>query len=150
MIAATELRLGNYVIVDNHKYHPDLKDIPLKVISVSDSRNNQHSIGLNLIFKDKPPFYGTYAQWDKYIIGIPLTEQWLFDFGFKYNGWNYDFEIYRFHAQGRNGEEFYNTEFYIKRGTEHVLISFNIKTVHQLQNIYFALTGKELGLNKGK
>lgn len=80
---------------------------------------------------------------------IPITEEWLSKFGFKYNGWNWEFNQFKFHAQGKNDKgEFYNTEFYIQSKNEWVLISFTIDSVHQLQNLYFALTGNELTLNK--
>lgn len=76
---------------------------------------------------------------------IPLTEEWLLKFGFLYNGWNWDFQSFRFHAQGKNDRgEFYNTEFGIRKNKDFFIISFKIQYVHQLQNLYFALTGEEL------
>ena len=76
---------------------------------------------------------------------VPLTEEWLIKFGFKYNGWNYDFKNYVFHAQGKNEKgEFFNTEFGIKNNGITFNISYNLEFVHQLQNLYFALTGEEL------
>lgn len=78
---------------------------------------------------------------------IPITEEWLLKFRFIYNGWNYDFERYVFHAQGKNEKlEFYNTEFGIRKNKEVFNISYKIDYVHQLQNIFFALTGTELTL----
>lgn len=81
---------------------------------------------------------------------IPLTEQWLLEFGFTYNGWNYDLGRFTFHAQGtdENGS-FYNTEFYIMKNStkELLLLSYQIDHVHQIQNLYFALTNQELTLN---
>jgi hypothetical protein len=76
---------------------------------------------------------------------IPLNEEWLFKFGFKYNGFNYDFERFIFHAQGKKEDgSFYNIEFYIRRNRKNFLISLIIDYVHQLQNLYFALTQREL------
>jgi len=114
MIQPNELRIGNYVNTEN-----GVK----RVSTVSVDGWSMHKVCET----------------------IPLTEEWLLKFGFVYNGWNYDFENLRFHAQSksRNGE-FFNTEFYIKKGLEMILVSFNINYVHQLQNIYFALTGEEL------
>jgi hypothetical protein len=71
---------------------------------------------------------------------IPLTEQWLKDFGFELND---------------------NAFFYVKDGLHIQVSNFNIGWgrkwdrypsdmdikiyyVHQLQNLYFALTGEEL------
>jgi hypothetical protein len=73
---------------------------------------------------------------------IPLTEEWLLNFGFKVNRetkegnniWRYNWteghfeieQIYSFFLNDNNG---YDTE---------------IKYVHQLQNLFFALTMEEL------
>jgi hypothetical protein len=82
---------------------------------------------------------------DVYYKPIPLTEEWLIKFGFKCNGWNYDFKNYVFHAQGKNKKgEFFNTEFGIKNNGITFNISYNLEFVHQLQNLYFALTNKKL------
>jgi len=65
---------------------------------------------------------------------IPLTEEWLFKLGFlKYKGDNKDFWL--------NDFEFANDlKWIFWRGN----ILENIKYVHQLQNLYFCLTGAEL------
>lgn len=65
---------------------------------------------------------------------IPLTEEWLLKFGFEYTKLYYikyddDLIIY-----------FDGIDFYFKRSSK----SLTIKYVHQLQNLYFALTGEEL------
>tara|TARA_R110000796_G_scaffold95908_2_gene201357 strand:- start:694 stop:1041 length:348 start_codon:yes stop_codon:yes gene_type:complete len=65
---------------------------------------------------------------------IPLTEEWLVKFGFeKLKGWDDmfyfeidDFQIYEYNVSGYEYDD------------------FNIKNVHQLQNLYFALTNEEL------
>lgn len=71
---------------------------------------------------------------------IPLTEEWLLKFGF---------EI-KLKLSGHNG--FYLNGFYIIKSNyvfelliegSSVILS-KIKFVHQLQNLYFALTGQEL------
>ena len=74
---------------------------------------------------------------------IPLTEEWLIKFGFKenilYRGrkrfWLLDFNISRHKNKGC-------VVAYAGRAYKH------IKHVHQLQNIYFAVTGEELTINK--
>jgi hypothetical protein len=65
--------------------------------------------------------------------GIPLTEEWLVTFGFEYieeyKWWEIDWCNFTIDLGGE-----YEFEF-----------AFHpIKYVHQLQNLYFALTGKEL------
>ncbi len=71
---------------------------------------------------------------------IPLTEEWLLKFGFINDideDWRND--ILRLNADWNNEEGWF---FYVNynglRPSEH------IKHVHQLQNLYFALTGEEL------
>ena len=78
---------------------------------------------------------------------IPLTEQWLFDFGFNRKDYGEDSYKYwiginpvthdwLFDLTWLGGEE-YIYPFY--RNGFH-----EVKSVHQLQNLYFALTGEEL------
>ena len=71
--------------------------------------------------------------------GIPLTDEWLLRFGFEKNttSWVYlqsskNVKAIRVRIQGKY--LFYNDRI--------------ISAVHQLQNIYFALTGEELTLKK--
>lgn len=71
--------------------------------------------------------------------GIPLTEEWLVRMGFKerhiyeeVSEWNLG--PYRIQT---------NVEFYIWMGIGD---GVELKYVHQLQNLYFALTGQELKL----
>jgi len=75
---------------------------------------------------------------------ISLTEEWLLKFGFKYKKWDDHFII-------KNGDYFnsikkyddswhYNTDE--SEATCYYLTT--IKYIHQLQNLYFALTGEEL------
>ena len=72
---------------------------------------------------------------------IPLTEEWLFKFGFDYDtetkSWSlltslekfdYLFEI------SNKYQEYFQPDF----------MALDIVYVHQLQNLYFALTGNEL------
>ncbi len=68
---------------------------------------------------------------------IPLTEEWLLKFGFEYTRILCGFNQYRNKilelSITPNGYEIFFTYKWI-----------NIKYVHQLQNLYFALTGEEL------
>jgi len=64
---------------------------------------------------------------------IPLTEEWLLKFGF--NGW----DLYKYTLIRTNGN------FFVEGCNEP--IAKNIYFVHQLQNLYFALTNEELKIN---
>ena len=67
---------------------------------------------------------------------IPLTEDWLIKFGFDNLG-EYGWGIAYFHIRFRKIHGFYFT-------IENRIIRIN--HIHQLQNLYFALTGEELEL----
>ena len=69
---------------------------------------------------------------------IPLTEEWLLRFGFVKKLSNYELENFRFHVnKPSNYDGFLFCEGYS-------VITDKIHFVHQLQNLYFALTNKEL------
>ena len=69
---------------------------------------------------------------------VPLTEEWLFEFGF-INDFSKDFRV---RLIGYRLGDFFITEK-MKLLTSDIN-SVKIKYVHQLQNLYFALTGEEL------
>jgi hypothetical protein len=116
-----ELRMGNIIIQGNV---PTIVEKLNMSIDDWDRVNNKRALDCN---------------------PIPLTEDWLIEFGFVYNGWNYDFEKYVFHAQGKDEKgQFYNTEFGIRKDKVVYNICYKIEYVHQLQNLYYALTQKEL------
>lgn len=71
---------------------------------------------------------------------IPLTPEWLERFGFeKYNDdANYE-EGYK--LGGFNVQEYTFTD-----SVEYACLGVDVKTIHQLQNLYFALTNSELTL----
>jgi len=74
---------------------------------------------------------------------IPLTEEWLVKFGFEIVSGFATKSTERCQFQvGMITEEKWQIEFAI--GMILVWNIFNIEYVHQLQNLYFALTGEEL------
>ena len=110
-----ELRIGN--LVDIYR-ESGLDLIPCKnsVIDVED---------LRCIFKD-------YIQAEP----IPLTEEWLLKFGFtRTSGWD-DYEGWI--------KDDVEIECNIYTFNYVNCIDKEIKYIHQLQNLYFALTNKEL------
>ena len=69
-----------------------------------------------------------------YTFPIPLTEEWLVKFGFEYSDLNGDSGLWKippFQIYGK-----YNQFIYDYR--------LDVNYVHQLQNLYFALTYEEL------
>ena len=73
---------------------------------------------------------------------IPLTREWLLKFGFTQINNRFTLENFRFHIEKPcNYHGFLFCE-------NHIVITDKIKHVHQLQNLYFALTGEELTIKQ--
>jgi hypothetical protein len=73
--------------------------------------------------------------------GIPITEEWLLKLGFKKDRKGIklkNFGVFVFNSMG--------TSFYPAGDVKPLLKMDNIKHVHQLQNLYYALWHEELGL----
>lgn len=68
---------------------------------------------------------------------IPLTEQWLLKFGFESSRCKFWWNLGKFLLKNRN-------TYFGFIGSE---IIAKIEYVHQLQNLYFALTGEELEIS---
>lgn len=125
MIKVTDIRIGNWV---NGNYNGFSKDVQIYAISHT---YIQHSTENDLPIANFKP--------------IELTEEWLKKFGFEYDydqeskSWSlmtscekfdYLFEI------SNKYQEYFQPDF----------LRIDIKYVHQLQNLYYALTGTELEL----
>lgn len=116
---ASELRIGNIIFSKQDQCERTVGLIG-QSNELSYSRENTSACDSNGGICDATP--------------IQLTEEWMEKFGFTYNDLNGDsghwqklpFEL----LQGEDG-------FSYKYYTE-------VKSVHQLQNLYFALTGEEL------
>jgi len=70
---------------------------------------------------------------------IPLTEEWLLNFGFDKlpNCWDNDI----FHLSEWDN---YPMNWCVVMNKNNAVLILKLKHVHQLQNLYFALTGEEL------
>lgn len=115
---SNELRIGNYIYS-------------------LETQNHQRITGL----LEEQPFFDAitfdYPNYDE-IEPIPLTEEWLLKFGFEKKGkriskgW--------FYLWDENGI----IVFALAEMHNEIGQYLNIKHVHQLQNLYFALTGEKL------
>ncbi|AGO47465.1 hypothetical protein Phi19:3_gp061 [Cellulophaga phage phi19:3] len=132
---ANELRKGIYVRDRSGKE---------MLIDFIDMPNNK--VGMNMLVMGIPVHPLT--EFIDYLQPIPLTEEWLLKFGFVKNDWTDGGTIIYYGWQ--NGavllETDSNSSFFILDG-KHEEFN-NIKHVHQLQNLYFALTGEELTTKK--
>ncbi|MBC9913179.1 hypothetical protein [Chitinophaga varians] len=129
MVNASELRIGNLLYYKN------------EVIRVSMFSPN------NVYFQNQKQVGVIFVN------PIPLTEEWLLNLGFS-KGQRYEYRIDLFKIFG--DELIIDMEYYgdyrLQPGNtsiEHQTVGGSCRHVHQLQNIYFALTGQELTLNTG-
>lgn len=76
------------------------------------------------------------AEYYHYITPIPLTQDWLLKFGFILNPWGWVIKSNNDFGLTLSVKSFN----YKVSGNNQV----KVKHVHQLQNLYFALTGEEL------
>jgi hypothetical protein len=115
-MTANELRIGNYV-----KFGKLFK----KVVEIAEE-------GFYILDKDGTTLKNTWAD----LQPIPLTKEWLLKFGF--DGCTAPNKCIKV---GYNDDDFIHNQMSLmfKR---NIIIKLNY--VHQLQNLYFALTGEEL------
>ena len=76
---------------------------------------------------------------------IPLTKQLLLKCGFKHvhTGW---FEINSFGSEFMHFNVCASGAVSVDNGGDSEIVIADLKFIHQLQNLYFAITGKELEL----
>ena len=123
VMKATELRVGNWInIYDDYNSKVTGLTNTGKIWFVDNPTNTECAFVVNKI---EP---------------IPLTEEWLVRFGFENEGNYFDIDI-----NGYSLSIFNLCEYSITDTThEQTDMWIAIKHVHQLQNLYFALTNKEL------
>lgn len=135
---ANEFRYGNIVMVDNPKYHPQLKDVPLRVIGVEET-----------IFDAKKDFSirledmrgrETYAQLIRFVKPIALTRKRIEEIGFKEAGDAHLLKPYGLYVWCRTEHE----DAWISEIDDVDVDKRDIWYLHKFQNTFFALTNKEL------
>lgn len=149
MFKPKDLRFGNIVLIDNLKYHPKLKDVPMVVKSIS--RNwSMDEITENYAYKyycglDKlePGKYDieNYSQFLGFLKPIALDEKWLLKLGFTKEINEDDFDYWLIDEFDNDFLWEHSNGFCYNFGK-----GYEINFVHQLQNLYFSLTGDELSL----
>lgn len=122
---AKELRIGNIIYWDI----PEKIGINHKVISILENSINTIPISFSDNLKNYKP--------------IPLTEDWLLKFGFVYNSSYEYWEKEGLDLTIRQNYKINISKMMYSLFCEDVSICI-IYHVHQLQNLYFALTGEEL------
>lgn len=142
---ANELRIGNYVQSLDDNNVPSLGMELMEIVGIKHNGegyyNPKHEIGKR--YKDLEQ-HGWFSE-DCELLGVPLTEEILLKCGFVKDGDNYMKLIL---------EEYCNLFFDLKHKTIAIGVpheaggtEFSYEALHQLQNLYFALTGEELTIN---
>lgn len=124
---ARELRIGNLVL--------DPEGLVSKILSISTESNSTDG---------KYYLENDYNGPPEDLRPIPLSEEWLLKFGFEKYGKT---KLYK-NTKGRVSVTLTSNQFGKFSGSSDFLLNdfyyIPIKHVHQLQNLYFALTGEEL------
>jgi len=134
---ASVLRIGNYVDTINRENKVHIPDgLPLKIGAIEFFKVK--------LYKIDEPFYAQSVYIKRSlsdIAPIPLTEEWLIKIGFKQNDL-----IKSEYNIGTERVAKIDHGFFFDR--YHWEASKRIKYVHQLQNLYFELTGDELQIKE--
>lgn len=126
MINANELRLGNFI---KNTFSTDEYKIVERVEEFSIDTNDDMYLNVD------------------HIDPIPITKEWLLRFGFEKDADQHRISYYTY------GVDFIFDRIEYKDGkwillTIELQCNENIQYIHQLQNLYFALTGNELNIKK--
>lgn len=123
---ANELRIGNWVLWNGPSHTENA------LVSIISEGEIHFSCGDSGLINE--------------IEGIPLTEKWLINLGFeKTMSWTYSIEL-----TGNLNLVYYLGEKGWSMWFSNYSKFSDLKYVHQLQNLYFALIGKELTLENIK
>ena len=143
---ANELRIGNLVAYG-------VRPVPIKTIHTESVLKKEVHVCVEL-----NEDFNHYCIAVSEVKPIPLTEEWLLKFGFTRHHADYynDVILLKDGINFDNGEQYdcLKVKIYPHElgSAQSVKGDLQIKYVHQLQNLYFALTGEELtyGGNKWK
>jgi len=140
---ANELRLGNLVIIKNNNL-PEVNNRISTVLGIQQREEKDFPDSDSVICFNCDGSWVNYYQLNEYIKPIPLTEEWLLKLGFDKL---YYHSVYSQPNANIFSKRGYFIKHYKRMDVEYyrfVREDVTIKYVHQLQNLYFALTGDEL------
>ena len=127
MIKGNELRLGNFV--------KDRGEKTIKIDFIEYVRNGYDTKFGQLTYVEGEEVHPM-TEYSDYAFAIPITIEWLFRLRFEKIAGNYEF------TNGTTTIVFHNNEIF--EVIEGQWKSYNhIKFVHQLQNLWYSLTGNE-------
>jgi hypothetical protein len=151
-IKASDLRIGNLVMTNNSMYRDESVGKIAVITQIDSKRTCEEIKGTVSLYLIEDIWKDTYGQWLIYIEPIPITEEWLLKFG--YNCVNNTKMVFKLYHNDENADfsslilkEVGNNPIWVYSVNNRWTINpfpIDLKYVHQLQNIYFALTGEEL------
>lgn len=125
---ARELRIGNYIKKRRFFAKPEYKETICDIYDIKAQINNG----------------------EKVLLPIPLTEEWLVKLGFEKSGY-----VPVWMSKRLINNEIDRIDILINEKKQMYFVpsvlvkwSVELKYVHQLQNLYFALTGEELTIKE--
>ena len=147
---AKNLRIGNFVKVNNQEYHPELDNEILVVVGINQTDNLErtgrtHSVSMNHLDNKKNYVIPAVSQLEMYVQGIELNDKNIQELGYTLTDTNSAGNVWNIVKIG----EFINEDFqiiYFNRTKEYKRRNLRIKYVHELQNLFFAITGTELSI----
>ena len=107
---------------------------------------------MNFLSKEGPPILDTLrfgygvVEW-RDLKPVPLTEEWLLKFGFETKKWRSQDGLIDLWIKG-NGNIYFELQHNGDNYEYDWTTIIEVKYVHSLQNLYFALTGKELTIKE--
>lgn len=134
---ARELRIGNIVEYEGQ---------PLPILSIDSERENSEyklkgTVALPEVMNGKR--WGTKSVWLDNVKPIEITEEWLLSFGFAIDPIEDDERF----AKLKYGDFEFMSDYSVDFKSVYIRLNkstIELKYVHQLQNLYFALTNQEL------
>ena len=133
MIKSKELRLGNYILgfYEDEDGLEENEDVLFEAICKVTSLDCSGFLDFNIYVESDDCNVEVYEKFE----GIELTEEWLLKFGFKRFPWG----LVKDNLLFKDDLKCSYLILQVANGFE-----VKVKYVHELQNLYFALTGSEL------
>ncbi|TSA57821.1 hypothetical protein D4R42_00845 [bacterium] len=141
-MTTTELRIGNLMLTYNSKKNPfEHPKIILPIIGIDDFGN--------IRFRDNSTSIGGYSIKIDFVEGVPITKERLAEFGIdgvKFCNSFIVMAIIPFTTTTATKEEFSGRWRVLLLGLVPYEVNRRFKYIHQIQNLYYELTGEELKL----
>ena len=142
---ANELRIGNLLIANNLLYRKEGENKIACVVGIDSEKEYKELKSSITIYHIDDEFKDTYGQWIKHLEPIPLTEEWLIKFGFEKKENSLFTKKLEYIYNSLKYCEDYKIWIYYNDDNDAACNSIaDLNFVHELQNLYFALTKKEL------